>query len=86
MRNNTLFTFLGGIAVGALAGLLLAPDTGENMQRKLTDEAKRLQGDLNSQWATGREKFESYKTKLKKKQDDLGDAISDATKGSIGDA
>jgi len=34
--------FLAGAALGAVAGLLLAPDTGANTRTKVVDESKRL--------------------------------------------
>lgn len=34
--------FLAGAALGAVAGILLAPDTGANTRTKVVDESKRL--------------------------------------------
>lgn len=39
--------FLIGAAVGAVAGILLAPDSGENTRSKLKDETKRLADQLS---------------------------------------
>ncbi|MDX2001569.1 MAG: YtxH domain-containing protein [Chitinophagales bacterium] len=51
-RNTALAVLAGiaaGAAIGAIAGILLAPDSGENTRKKITDKY----GDLKDQLATG---------------------------------
>lgn len=38
MKNQNLFSFLGGLTVGAIAALLLAPDSGKNTRHKIGDK------------------------------------------------
>lgn len=38
--------FLGGVAVGTIAGILIAPDRGSNTLKKIKDESKRLTNDI----------------------------------------
>ena len=40
MKNQNLFSFLGGLTVGAIAALLLAPDSGKNTRHKICDKIK----------------------------------------------
>ena len=40
MKGYCFFSFLGGAIVGAVAALLLAPDSGENTRHKLADKIK----------------------------------------------
>ena len=40
MKNQNLFSFLGGLTVGAIAALLLAPDSGKNTRHKIVDKIK----------------------------------------------
>ena len=40
MKNQNLFSFLGGLTVGAIAALLLAPDSGQNTRHKIVDKIK----------------------------------------------
>ena len=40
MKNQNLFSFLGGLTVGAIAALLLAPDWGKNTRHKIGDKIK----------------------------------------------
>ncbi len=56
--SNSGFAFLSGLVigatVGALAGLLFAPASGDETREKLTEKTKALSDDLN-------DKFESLK-------------------------
>jgi len=41
-NNGRVFlALLGGVAIGALLGILLAPEKGADTRRKLADEAKK---------------------------------------------
>jgi len=46
MKNQTLFAFLGGVVVGGVVALLLAPESGEKTRRRIgkfvTDKKERL--------------------------------------------
>lgn len=44
--SNSSLAFIAGLAVGALAGLLFAPETGEDTRKRLTDKSKELADDL----------------------------------------
>ncbi|WKW45983.1 YtxH domain-containing protein [Myroides sp. JBRI-B21084] len=46
--GNTLVAILAGAAVGAIAGVLLAPDQGQKTRKKLSDGFKSGADDLNS--------------------------------------
>ena len=39
-RGNVLLGILGGVAVGALLGILLAPDKGENTRKKIVKKGE----------------------------------------------
>ncbi len=47
--QKVIVGFLCGAAVGALAGILLAPDSGEETRKKIANKAKDLKDDLNDQ-------------------------------------
>lgn len=40
MKENSFFTFLAGAAVGAVLGLMFAPERGEVIRRRVKDAAK----------------------------------------------
>lgn len=70
MKNNkALLGFLGGIAAGALLGVLYAPDKGSKTRKKIkqkgtdyTEDAKNKAGDLLDSL---NEKYESLKAEGK---------------------
>ena len=37
MKTDNLFTFLGGVLVGAAVAILFAPESGEETRRKIKD-------------------------------------------------
>jgi gas vesicle protein len=67
-RTDALMAFLLGAAVGAGVALLLAPASGEEMRRKLSDSARRLGEDLD-------DKVKGAKEDLKSRAGDLKAAV-----------
>lgn len=47
--QKVVLGFLCGLAAGALAGVLLAPESGAETRKKIADKAKDLKNDLNGQ-------------------------------------
>jgi gas vesicle protein len=47
--QKVIVGFLCGVAAGALAGILLAPNSGEETRKKIADKASELKDDLSSQ-------------------------------------
>lgn len=47
--QKVILAFLAGAATGAIAGILLAPNSGEETRKKIADKASELKDDLNSQ-------------------------------------
>lgn len=78
--GNTLLALIAGAAVGAVAGLLYAPDSGENTRAKLSEDAKRAQEDFNRKY---KETSSNLGTKAKKARKDfetrLGETLSSAS-------
>lgn len=51
--QKVIVGFLCGVAAGALAGLLLAPNSGEETRKKIAEKANDLKDDLSSQLTQG---------------------------------
>lgn len=50
-QGNTLLGFLAGGAIGAIAGILFAPDKGSATREKLTNEAQHVKDELEQRLA-----------------------------------
>lgn len=44
--SKKLLTFLAGLAIGAIAGILLAPDKGSETRKKILDKSSGLKDEL----------------------------------------
>jgi len=55
--GKVIAALLVGAAVGAMAGLLVAPDSGTKTRRKLSKTADDLLEDLEDAWEEGAEKI-----------------------------
>lgn len=62
------FPFLVGLALGAIAGILFAPESGEDTRKKLGDKSKELADDLY-------DKFDDFK-------DSMTDVLEDIKQGT----
>jgi gas vesicle protein len=67
-RTDALMAFLLGAAVGAGVALLLAPQSGEETRKKLTETARKLGDDLD-------DKVRSAKEEVKHRAGDVKTAI-----------
>lgn len=81
-NTKTLLGFVAGAAVGALAGILLAPDTGTNTRKKIagkagdvTDSLKSsfndFMGEVKKVYNSGVEEAEDFGEKTKDKINSL---------------
>lgn len=65
--GKVLFAALVGAAAGAIAGVLLAPASGEETRKKLREEGERIKDDVTKKVGSlaeeGREKIEEIKKK-----------------------
>ena len=58
MKCKGLVAFIGGALAGAVAAILLAPDSGENTRRKLRDKAQQEYDHLKEKMAKVKAKCE----------------------------
>lgn len=81
MNNSgkTLLALLSGALAGAAAGLLLAPDKGTEVRRKITDKTKDLCKDFNESWEIGVQKIKEYANTAQAEADDLQNSVNTKT-------
>ena len=74
---KTLPRILVGLAVGAVVGLLLAPESGKKTRRRISSESDSFFKDLQDQLQTG---LENIKTQYKDYVDTAASKTEDAVK------
>jgi gas vesicle protein len=77
--GSILAVAITSAAVGAIAGLLLAPDDGLHTRRKIMKHGKKLIGSVNDHLDEGRETLEDMKDVLQKQLDRVNKKIEEFT-------
>jgi len=74
MKGNAkvLLALIGGVAVGAAIGILLAPDKGSATRKKMADAAKNFSDMATEKMKEGMKMASGYKSKVNQEQEDLG--------------
>lgn len=76
MKNsNVLLGILGGMAAGALAGILLAPDKGSKTRKKMKRKASNIKADLQTEFDDFLEKMEGKYEQLAEKANDVKEVV-----------
>ena len=61
--SKTILAVMGAAAVGAIIGMLVAPEKGSDLRRKITDATGDWTNQLNDLLAQGREQLTNLKNK-----------------------
>ncbi|MDP1763323.1 MAG: YtxH domain-containing protein [Sediminibacterium sp.] len=73
--GKILTAVLAGAAIGAIVGILLAPDKGSETRKKISEEGKRLADDVKDKFRKGKEKLnglkEDFERTVKEKVDEF---------------
>lgn len=85
--GNTTLAILAGVAIGAIAGILLAPDKGSNTRKKIKEgfdhDKKDLKNKIGDLSDTFREKLSDTQYDLEETYDDLVSNMSHKTEDVI---
>ncbi|MFT4024800.1 MAG: YtxH domain-containing protein [Flavihumibacter sp.] len=73
--NKILTAFATGLAVGAVLGVLFAPDKGENTRKKIADNSKKLSDSLRDKVNEGKEKLAELRDNLQHKAEAVKDKL-----------
>jgi gas vesicle protein len=68
MNNNgkILVALAAGIAVGAVAGILFAPDKGSETRRKINEKGKKFAEEFKEKFSRAKEKANDMKEEFRK--------------------
>jgi gas vesicle protein len=60
-KLKSALMFIGGVAVGTIVGILLAPESGEKTRKKISKQLDDWKDGLEDSWQTGKGKFKGLK-------------------------
>lgn len=77
--NQALLAFLAGAAAGGIAGLLLAPSSGDELRRRIGEGAEKTRDDARERVrAVGEKVHESYDATAERAREMVGQAWASA--------
>jgi gas vesicle protein len=77
-KLKSAIMFLGGVAVGTMIGVLLAPESGDKTRKKISKQLDDFKHDLEDGWKTGKSKFSSLKDEAVAEAEKLSKRVSKA--------
>ncbi len=80
MKSTKVILLLTGIAIGAVAGILLAPEEGKKTRDKWAKKAKKYKKDFADKTEELKEKAKEYKDKANDIKDNIEGAVKDVKK------
>jgi gas vesicle protein len=74
MNNNgkVLMALFGGIALGAIIGILIAPDKGSETRKKMADAAKDFKNKASEKMKEGMKMASGMKSKTNSETEEFG--------------
>jgi gas vesicle protein len=64
MKKGYIIGLVAAAAVGAVAGLLLAPEKGKDLRKKISDKGIDLTNKMKETFKNGKEKFNAKKEEM----------------------
>ncbi|HLG03736.1 MAG TPA: YtxH domain-containing protein [Bacteroidia bacterium] len=75
--SKTILAFVGGALAGAAVGILLSPEKGSNLRRKIADQARDLTDDLSEAADEKYQEFLAWKNRMRDRATDEVDSVKD---------
>ncbi len=78
--EKSFVAFLVGAAAGAIAGLLIAPESGDNTRKKLNKQADKLMHELEDSFEANSKKLKDFTDSALKEVEKYGAQAKDMAK------
>lgn len=74
--GKILAAIVAGAAIGAIVGILFAPDKGSETRKKIGEEGKKLAEDMKDKFRKGKEKLNELKKDFERTVKEKADEIA----------
>lgn len=74
--GKILTAIVAGAAIGAIVGILFAPDKGSETRKKIGEEGKKLAEDVKDKIRKGKEKLNEFKKDFERTVKEKADEIA----------
>lgn len=74
--GKILTAIVAGAAIGAIVGILFAPDKGSETRKKIGEEGKKLAEDVKDKFRKGKEKLNELKKDFERTVKEKADEIA----------
>ncbi len=74
--GKILTAIVAGAAIGAIVGILFAPDKGSETRKKISEEGKKLAEDVKDKFRKGKEKLNELKKDFERTVKEKADEIA----------
>lgn len=77
--SKAILGIAAGVAAGAVLGVLMAPDSGENTRKRITNKSQGVVDDLKSRFNTLVDGFANHQEEMVKSKNKMGESARKAT-------
>lgn len=75
--GKMLTALVTGVAIGAVLGILFAPDKGTETRKKIAERGKKFSEGIKERFHNGKEKFEGLKKDARKTADSFSEMMEE---------
>ena len=66
--GKIIAAFAAGAVIGAIAGVLFAPDKGSETRRKISEQGKKMANSMKETFVAGKEKLKGLRENIKQNE------------------
>ena len=81
--EGNMISFIAGLAVGGLLGVLLAPEKGETTRKRIVERSNELRKDLEDQVEAGKKSLSTFADTLASRTKTVGEQAKEAAQDVV---